>query len=554
MDRQRRKRVMSRSMQLGHCVCNPKQPCPCDTLREYNVCPCAGEKLPSAILPEASSNGSIRLTQLVEKPGCASKISAGLLGRVLGTLPTPEYPNVMIGMPAGDDAGVVRIDEKNAIVQTVDVFTPSVDDPYQFGQIAAANSVSDVYAMGGRPISALSIIGFPTDSVPEEVFREILRGGIEKMDEAGVPVVGGHSINDPQVKAGFAVTGMIETDQVFTNATIRPGDRLILTKPLGTGILAFGSQIDRVRSESLDAAARSMARLNADAARLMKQFSAHAATDITGFGLFGHLVKMARAASLKIQIEWDRLPVLPEVLECLAAGIISGGTERNRESFETEVVAGDGVSDAMLDLCYDPQTSGGLLIAVPPSRAEALLEGLHEAGDVAACDIGCVSDEPAGKVVLSTTGQRVLPSRKDQAPVEPEKSDIPGQASSGSLECCCGEPVAAASEEMACCGGDACCADAGSDETAGAVSELESAFLAFLEAGKAPGLLGSKAKKAIAIALSVYAKCEPCVKMHIKSAREMGFTQEEIDEAAWLAISFGGSPIWAFYQQWRKRV
>lgn len=501
--------------------------------------------MPSAAHSGETTDGPIRLTRLVEKPGCASKVNASLLHRVLGNLPTPHYPDVLIGMPAGDDAGVVRLDEKNALVQTVDVFTPSVDDPYRFGQIAAANSVSDIYAMGGRPISALSIIGFPVDTVPENVLHEILRGGIEKMHEAGVPVVGGHSINDPQLKAGFAVTGLIETDRVFTNATIQPGDRLILTKALGTGIIAFAAQIGRISQESFEAAAQSMARLNADAARMMRHVSAHAATDITGFGLFGHLVKMALAANREIQIVWDQLPLLPDVLECLAAGIISGGTERNRESFEEHIVAGEGIDDAMLDLCYDPQTSGGLLIAVSSDRVEELLDGLHRAGDIAACDIGYVSENPTGRVVLSTTGQRILPkrevtaSRKDEAPAEP-----PGQPEPTSLDCCCAE------------GG--CCAEldsAGSESVStGSTLDLESAYLAFLEAGKAPGALGSKTKKAIAIALSVHAKCEPCLKMHIKSAREMGFTQEEIDEAAWLAISFGGSPLWMFYNQWRRRV
>ena len=198
-DMEKRRRVMTRSMQLGHCICDPKKSCPCDVFREQDLCPCAGEQ------PEAPT-GEARLTDLVHRPGCASKIDARSLRRILAGLPSIDDPRVLIGMPAADDAGVYQIDDETALVQTVDVFSPSVDDPYTFGQIAAANSVSDVYAMGGRPISALSIVGFPVGVVADEVLREILRGGIEKMKEAEVAVIGGHSINDQEIKAGFAVT------------------------------------------------------------------------------------------------------------------------------------------------------------------------------------------------------------------------------------------------------------------------------------------------------------------------------------------------------------
>jgi selenide,water dikinase len=237
---ERRKRVMQRSIKLGHCVCDPKKPCPCDIFKEKNICLCAGERL-------EAPTGAVQLTKIVEKAGCASKIDQAFLKKVLKGLPVIDDPNVLVGVPAGDDAGIYDIGDGKALVQTVDVFTPSVDDPYMFGQVAAANSVSDVYAMGGRPMTALSVLGFPVRKIPDEAMNDILRGGIDKMKEAGTAIVGGHSINDSEIKAGFAVTGIIEKDKIVTNAGALAGDILILTKPLGTGIVAFASQINRAR-------------------------------------------------------------------------------------------------------------------------------------------------------------------------------------------------------------------------------------------------------------------------------------------------------------------
>ena len=238
-DMQKRKRVMVRSMQLGHCICSPKQPCPCDIFRRQDLCPCAGERA-------NGDTGPLRLMSLIDSAGCASKIDAATLQGVLQGLPFVDDPRVLVGVPAGDDAGVYKLSDDLALVQTVDVFSPSVDDPYTFGQIAAANSLSDVYAMGGRPITALSIVGYPIHAAPEEAMREILRGGLDKMAEAGVAVLGGHSIHDQQLKAGFAVTGLVHPQRIMTNAGAAPGDRLILTKPLGTGIVAFAGQIGLV--------------------------------------------------------------------------------------------------------------------------------------------------------------------------------------------------------------------------------------------------------------------------------------------------------------------
>lgn len=500
-DMEKRKRVMRRSMQLGHCVCDPKKACPCDVFKENGVCPCAGERI-------EPPSGPVRLTQLVESAGCASKIDAATLRRVLQGLPFLDDPRVLVGAPAGDDAGVYRIDENTALVQTVDVFSPSVDDPYQFGQIAAANSLSDVYAMGGRPLTALSIIGFPIHSVPESVMHEILRGGIDKMSEAGVAVVGGHSINDNEIKAGFAVTGIVHPDKIATNAGAEPGDCLILTKPIGTGILAFAAQIDRAPPGAMAAAARWMAQLNRRASELMLEFEAHACTDVTGFGLAGHLTAMASASEVDAEVIVDDIPLMPGVLECLSQDILPGAVERNRESSGHNMIAVEGLRPAMLDLCFDPQTSGGLLIAVPQSKAEALVARLHAEGMTEAAVIGRILARGSGRVFVRHNSQE--PTSMSCCP---EHSESGGQAASQT----------------------------------GNVSEIQRKFQDFLKCANAPGALDARTKQAVAVALSVLAKCDPCAKIHIRKAKDMGFSQEEIDEAAWMAIAFGGSPTMMFY-------
>jgi selenide, water dikinase len=521
-DLEKRRRVMQRSRRLGHCICNATKACPCDVFQQHNICPCAGEKL-------APPGGPVRLMRLVEKAGCASKIDKATLDRVLAGLPFIDDPRVLVGAPAGDDAGVYRLDDATALVQTVDVFSPSADDPYSFGQIAAANSLSDVYAMGGRPLTALSIVGFPSEGVADDALREILRGGIDKMNEAGVPVVGGHSINDREIKAGFAVTGVIHPDKIVTNAGARPGDRLLLTKPLGTGIIAFAAQIDRAPPGATEAAAASMARLNRRASELMLDGGAHACTDVTGFGLFGHLSAMAAASGVDVEIVWDDLPLLPGVLECLAEGIASGAVERNRESCGQCVVADNNVQPPALDLCFDPQTSGGLLIAVAPSAADDLLAKLQADGMPEAAVIGRVLDAGSGRVFLRTEGRRkidVAAAARPARPITPETATMS----------CCSETHPSEPLE----GAPSVAADAGRK------------FKDFMQTAGAPGALDGKTKQAIALALSVLAKCEPCVKSHVKKARQMGFSQDEIDEAAWMAIAFGGSPTMMFYNGLRN--
>ena len=475
---------------------------------------------------------------LVENAGCASKIDKTTLNRVLNGLPFLDDSRVLVGAPAGDDAGVYRLDENTALVQTVDVFSPSADDPYLFGQIAAANSLSDVYAMGGRPITSLSIVGFPIRGAPEDALHQILRGGIDKMVEAGVAVIGGHSINDKEVKAGFAVTGLVHPDRIITNAGARPGDRLILTKPLGTGILTFAAQIGHPPRQWLDAATRSMAMLNRRASELMVDYGVHACTDVTGFGLMGHLIAMAVASKVDVDVIWDDLPLLPGIVQCLAMGIASGAVERNRESCENCLIADDTVEPSMLDLCFDPQTSGGLLLAVSPSTVDELLEQLHTAGMSEAAIIGKVLDTDSGRAFLHTNG-RWRERVRTELPCEPfifaHNEPLKSQ-----------ETV-----EMSCCEGDHDVNNQAPSDTTGDVA-VEQKFKEFLQASGAVGTLDGKTKQAVAIALSVLAKCEPCIKIHIRKARAMGFSQEEIDEAAWMAISFGGSPLMMFYKTFRS--
>ncbi len=551
-DLEKRKRVMERSIALGHCICDAKKPCPCDLLRTRDVCLCAGERLD---VPE----GPVRLTQMVESAGCASKIDQATLGRVLADLPALDDPRVLVGVAAGDDAGVYQMDDGRALVQTVDVFCPSVDDPYLFGQVAAANSLSDVYAMGGQPLTALSILGFPVRTAPDGVMRDILRGGIDKMAEAGVPVIGGHSIKDAEIKAGFAVTGLVDPARMMTNAGAKPGDALVLTKPLGTGIIAFADQIGRAPPDALEAAARSMTTLNRAASELMVLFGAHACTDITGFGLMGHLAAMARASGVDVEIAWDDLPLLPGVLECVGQGILPGGIERNRESSGPSATLGKGVDPLALEVCLDPQTSGGLLVVLPEARAAKFVGRLHEAGVAAAAVVGRVRGKGAGRVFLETRGTRPIPQPpraprgRAEVPVAPAAGGSASQAAAGAGEECCADTDS---------GSDACCckghgaagapaAEAPAAAAAGA-ADTRAKFQAFMRSAAAPGALDAHTKEALALAIAIVARCEPCARAHLKKARSMGFSDAEIDEAAWVAVSFGGSPVMRFYEAVRK--
>jgi len=495
---------------------------------------CAGERLDGP-------TGPVQLTKLVEKAGCASKIDQAFLKQVLKGLPVIDDPRVLVGVPAGDDAGVYDMGDGTALVQTVDVFTPSVDDPYAFGQVAAANSVSDIYAMGGTPITAVSVLGFPVRKIPDKAMNDILSGGIDKMNEAGVAIIGGHSINDSEIKAGFCVVGTIDKDKIVTNAGARPGDALILTKPLGTGIVAFADQIGRARAESPEATARSMTTLNKEASQLMVKFGAHACTDVTGFSLCGHLSEMALSSGVDVEVIWDDIPLFPGVLEYAAAGILPGAIERNKESCGERIIADEALPQEMVDICYDAQTSGGLLIAIKKSDAGAFLKALHDAGVSAAAVVGKVAAKGSGLVHIKTTGKRKIPDTRLQTQDDRPKAQDRKPQAVGEIQ----DTRDETRSEVP------CCADAvpsGASEGS-EIAQIKAKFTDFLGAASSPHGLDAYTKQAMAIALSVAMRCEPCLKMHLKKAKEKGFTQDEIDEAAWMGISFAGSPAMVFYEQ-----
>jgi len=298
---------------------------------------------------------------------------------------------LLVGISTGDDAGVLRLSDDLAIVNTVDFFTPVVDDPFTYGQISAANALSDVYAMGGIPRTALNIVCWPQTGLPGEMLAEIIRGAAEKAREAGVVVVGGHTVADEEVKFGMAITGVIDPRRIVRNVGAQAGDALVLTKALGTGILMTAFKRDKLAEEPYQAAVRSMTQLNAAAASAMLKYGVHAATDITGFGLVGHALKMAEGSGITIVFEESDLPLLPAVLEQCRAGMIPGGGERNREFYAPKVRVSDEVSDEIATIAFDPQTSGGLLIAIPDQQSLALLAELQNSGHRDAAIVGRVT-------------------------------------------------------------------------------------------------------------------------------------------------------------------
>jgi selenide,water dikinase len=307
---------------------------------------------------------------------------------VLHCLPALNHDDVIVGTDTSDDAGVFRLRPELAIVNTVDFFTPIVDDPYAFGQIAAANALSDVYAMGGDPKTALNIVAFPKGKLDLAVLAEILKGAAERVTAAGAVVIGGHSIIDPELKFGLAVTGVIHPDRVIRNVGVRPGDALVLTKPLGTGIVATALKQRAAAASTLRAAVRSMITLNAVASSVMRRFPVHACSDITGFGLLGHAHEMARGSDVTIVFESTQLPLLPGAVRLAERGHVTGGSRRNRDYLRDKVEVRDSVEAGQIEVAFDPQTSGGLLIALPRSKAPSLVEALHRKGVVVARVVG----------------------------------------------------------------------------------------------------------------------------------------------------------------------
>lgn len=305
-----------------------------------------------------------------------------------------------MGLETGDDAAVYRLTDELGLVLTVDYFTPIVDDPYAFGQIAAANTLSDVYAMGGRPLVMLSIVGFPKDRLPMSVLGEILKGGAEKAREAGVSVVGGHSIDDAEPKIGYAAVGLVHPERVWRNVGARPGDALVLTKPIGTGIISTAIKQDKAPERAVKAAVRSMTALNRAAAEAAATVTVHAATDVTGFGLLGHLREMTVGSRVRARIRAGAVPLLPDVVALAEAGLVPGGTKRNLRAVAAVVRWAAEIPDALRFVIADAQTSGGLLVATPD--AAGLLQSLAAAGVEGAAEIGeVVGEDPVGTIEVT---------------------------------------------------------------------------------------------------------------------------------------------------------
>ncbi len=330
---------------------------------------------------------TIRLTTTAKAAGCAAKLSPSVLESVLKRLPAQRDPNVIVGFDTSDDAAVYRLTDAMALVQTVDFFTPIVDDPALFGQVAAANSLSDVYAMGGRPISALTIVAFPA-SASADILEQILRGGLVKMTEANCTVVGGHSIRDDELKFGYAVTGLIDPAHIWKNIGARPGDILLLTKPLGTGVISTALKQGSAAESWVTASTASMTRLNRDAADALHEIDdaaekdrpVHAVTDVTGFALLGHAREMAIGSGVSMRVDHSRVAYLPGAIEAARGGFFSGGLKNNREFLDGCVGFLNGVPEEFRQLLFDPQTSGGLLAAVAPKAAEAAQAALERRG------------------------------------------------------------------------------------------------------------------------------------------------------------------------------
>lgn len=300
------------------------------------------------------------------------------MANALQALPASTDQNLLVGFNNSDDAGVYKISDDTALVQTVDFFPPIVDDPFSFGQIAVANALSDIYAMGARPLTVLNIIGFPHDTLPASVMTDILKGGADKVKESGAVVVGGHSIKDKELKFGASVTGIVHPDKIITNGCAKAGDKLYLTKKLGTGIITTGIKQGKVSDELTEVVIRQMKELNKEASEIMVAHNVLSATDVTGFGLMGHAFEMAKASNVTIRFEADKLPIIDGVLELAGDGVVPGGTKDNIDFMDGRYSFSDNIDNNLKSLLFDPQTSGGLLIAVAENNCESLEKALKE--------------------------------------------------------------------------------------------------------------------------------------------------------------------------------
>ena len=516
IDFAKRRRVMERSRLLGHCICDVRRPCPCDVFRDDGICPCAGER------PDAVDVSQVKLMQLVRNAGCASKISPSDLDAVLMRLPPVEDPAVISGLAAADDAAIYRISDSLHLVQTVDVFTPCVDDAWMFGKICAANCLSDIYAMGGEPRTALSVLAFPSEKLPGEIIYQMLAGAMETFKDAGVALVGGHSVKDDEIKLGFAITGLINPAVAAALEKPKAGDILVLTKPLGTGVLTFCEQIGRAHPAGMAAAQKSMMILNKAAAEAMREAGASACTDVTGFGLFAHLLRMLRAAKLGAEIFAGALPAFDGALDALRQQVIPGAVERNREYVGDALQIAPDVDESLVNLGFDAQTSGGLLIAISGECLGMLQQSLARRG-ASGFVIGRVAGEAAGKILLSKSGEN-----RPEAVIPTVNETMKTTDSTASHSDCCADVFQTAPSS---------------------VSETQKAFGAMMRSVQSAGALNEKSKELILFSLVVSSRCQPCFEAHFRKAREMGITQMELDEAAWCAIAMGGAPVKMFYQE-----
>ncbi|HEY1375178.1 MAG TPA: selenide, water dikinase SelD [Gemmataceae bacterium] len=344
---------------------------------------------------------AVRLTQLAKRAGCAAKQPPGYLLPLLGLLPEVRDPNVLVGSATSDDAAVYRLSDDLALVLTTDFFTPIVDRPYDFGAVAAANALSDVYAMGGKPLTALNLVGFPDQKLSVEVLADILRGAADKAAEAGIAVVGGHTIKSEEPIFGLAVVGTVHPKKVLSNAGAKPGDALVLTKPIGLGIITTAAKNGEDRLGAITDAIRVMGTLNRSAAEVLAGFDVHALTDVTGFGLLGHLRNVTAASGVTARVRSAAVPVLPAAREYVRAGIAPGGTHANWKFLAEWVTFAPGLSKEEQLLLCDAQTSGGLLASVPAGDAGRLVAALHAAGVKDAAVVGRV--EAAGKGRIEVT-------------------------------------------------------------------------------------------------------------------------------------------------------
>ncbi len=343
------------------------------------------------------AENEVKLTKLARCAGCGAKVGAGVLARLLEGIRVHQDPNLLVGFDKSDDASVYKISEDLALVQTVDFFPPIADDPYLFGQIAAANALSDVYAMGGEPRLCLNIMAVPKD-MPQEAVHELLRGGYDKVYEAGALITGGHSILDDEPKYGLAVTGFVHPDKMLTNSGAKPGDVLLFTKPLGIGVLTTAAKAELASQSSIACIHRLMTTLNKGARDVMVNHRVHACTDVTGFGLLGHGLEMAQGSGVELEIDVSAVDFLPEAAELARMGILPEGMYRNRSFAENSVDPGT-AELWQQDLLYDPQTSGGLLMAADPADADALFEAL-KAAVPSAQRIGTVREYRGGKRIF----------------------------------------------------------------------------------------------------------------------------------------------------------